>query len=143
MAEIKTVVPGQFAITAQPAVDDVGNLAGEGYRTVIGNRPDNEQQGQPGAAQIGAAAREQGLEYAHIPVTIGSISREQVDAFRRTFADSPQPVVAHCGSGKRSFLLWAAGEVIHGGRPVDELLERASALGIDASELPAIADRLR
>lgn len=141
MPAIKTVVPGQFAITAQPAAEDLGSIASEGYRTVIGNRPDNEEQGQPSAAQINAAAREQGLHYAHLPVTTGTISRDQVEAFRKTLADSPQPVVAHCGSGKRSFLLWAAGEVIYGGRSVDELLEHASAVGIDASELPTIAER--
>lgn len=141
MPAIKTVIPGRFAVTAQPAPADLGSIANEGYRTLIGNRPDNEQKDQPSAAQIDAAAREKGLHYAHLPVTADSISRGQIEKFRNILVDAPQPVLAHCGSGKRSFLLWAAGEVIYGGRSADDLVEHASTLGFDASELPNIVER--
>lgn len=142
MVEPKVVVPNKFSVMAQPEPADVELLAEQGYRAIINNRPDNEKNDQPKAAEVRESARQQGLHYEHMPVTLESITREDVLAFRQSVILAPDPVVAHCGTGKRSYLLWAAGEIIDGGRSAEELMDEAKAVGLDAKELPQIIERI-
>jgi len=142
MLELKVVVPNKLAVMPQPTPDDAQALAEQGYRSIINNRPDNEKPDQPKAADVRAAAKQQGLHYEHMPVTIESITREDVFAFRQSFILAPPPVAAHCGTGKRSYLLWAAGEVINADRPVQDLVNQGAAIGIDAKELQQVVDRI-
>lgn len=143
MVEPKVVVPNKFAITAQPQPADVELLAEQGYRAIINNRPDGEKNDQPKAEEVREAARQQGLHYEHMPVTLESITREDVLAFRQSVVLAPDPVVAHCGTGKRSYILWAAGEIIDKGRGVDELITHGESIGVDVQkELPQVINRI-
>jgi sulfide:quinone oxidoreductase len=142
MLEPKVVVPDKFAIMPQPSPDDVEALASQGYRSIINNRPDNESSGQPRAADVRAAAKEHGLHYEHMPVALASITPEDVYAFRESYIMAPHPVVAHCASGKRSYLLWAAGEVVDGDGSVQELSEKAKSLGFEVPELKDLVSRV-
>lgn len=135
MLELKTVVPGQFSVSAQPSPQDVDLLAEQGFKTIINNRPDSEAQGQPAAAQVQAAAQKHGINYIHIPVTVDTISKDDVESFAQAYQNAERPVVAHCGTGKRAYLLWAAGEVLYKGRASADLIDQASGIGIDAIEL--------
>lgn len=128
MFQVKTIVPGKFAVAGQPAPQDLLTVAEQGYRTLISNRPDSEAESQPSAEVMRASAATHGLDYVHIPVTLGSISRRDIDAFQEAVESAPKPVLAHCGSGKRAFLLWAAGEVLYHNRPADELVEQAASV---------------
>lgn len=141
MIELKTVVPGQLTVTAQPMPEDLDPLEKQGYKTLISNRPDNEQEGQPSTEQMRAAAEEHNLTYIHIPVTLDSISRADIDAFYKALQSTESPTIAHCGSGRRSYLLWAAGEVLYHGRAVDELVGQAARIGFDVNELQQIIEK--
>lgn len=138
MFKVRTVIPGKLAVAAQPVSADLSVLAEHGFKTLISNRPDNEAENQPTADEIRAAAAKHGLSYIHIPVTLGTLSRRDIDAFREALEKSPGPAVAHCGSGKRAFLLWAAGEVLYGNRSVHELVDQAAGIDFDAKELHQI-----
>ncbi len=142
MLELKVVIPNKLAVMPQPTPEDVKALAEQGYRSIINNRPDNEKPGQPKAADVRAAAKQHGLHYEHMPVTIESITREDVFAFRQSFTLAPPPVAAHCATGRRSYLLWAAGEVVNAGRPVQDLIDQGAAIGIDAKDLQQVMDRI-
>lgn len=135
MLELKTVIPGQFSVSAQPSPQDVDLLAEQGYKTIINNRPDSEAQGQPAAAQVQVAAQKHGINYIHIPVTVDTISKSDIECFAQAYQHAALPVVAHCGTGKRAYLLWAAGEVLYKGRASADLIHQASGIGIDAKEL--------
>ena len=92
-----------FATAAQISPADVGQIAALGYRTLINNRPDGEGgAGQPTSAEIEAAARAAGLQYAHLPVISGQITEPQARRFAELLATSPTPVLAFCRSGARS-----------------------------------------
>lgn len=135
MIELKTVVPGQLSVAAQLTPAHLDLLAQQGYKTVINNRPNNETQDQPAANEVQQAAQKHGMDYIHIPVTVDSISGDDVKAFWDAFNNADLPIVAHCGTGKRAYLLWAAGEVLYNGRSSADLIEQASGIGIDAIEL--------
>lgn len=138
MFQVKTVIPGNFAVAAQPTPQDLTILAEQGYKTIINNRPDNEAQNQPKAEDMRTAAAKHGLDYIHIPVTLNTISKSDIDAFRDALQKSPGPAIAHCGSGKRAYLLWAAGEVLYHNRSVEELVGQAAGIDLDAKELHQI-----
>jgi uncharacterized protein (TIGR01244 family) len=136
------VAPG-FAVAAQLTKADIAALAQRGYRTIVNNRPDDEEPGQPTAAEIRAEAERLGLTYIHIPVTTGTITAKDVAAVTRAAQKSPQPVVAHCRSGTRSYLLWAAGQALDGGADPSALVAEAAKRGYDLQSLPDLVARLR
>jgi len=134
------LAPGLSAAGKLDAAD-IEALAASGVRTIINNRPDNEDPGQLPAAEARRLAEAHGIAYHHIPVTAASLSRADVDAFAATLRSAPQPVVAHCRSGTRSTLLWALARLREGADP-STLIAEAARHGIDIAALPAFAARL-
>ncbi|HKP79063.1 MAG TPA: sulfur transferase domain-containing protein, partial [Phenylobacterium sp.] len=61
-------VTDDFTTAPQISVADVAEAARQGFKTVISNRPDGEEPGQPPAAEFEAAAQAAGLAFFHIPV---------------------------------------------------------------------------
>ena len=120
---------------------DIDALADSGVRTIVNNRPDNEDPGQLPAAEARRIAEARGIVYHHIPVTAATLSRGDVDAFAAVLASAPQPIVVHCRSGTRSTLLWALARMREGADPLS-LIAEAARHGIDIAALPAIAARL-
>jgi uncharacterized protein (TIGR01244 family) len=142
MTETHKIAP-ELAVTAQPSKEDVGALAAQGFRTLINNRPGGEEPGQLSPDEERVKAERHGLAYIHIPITLSSVSKEDVEAFHRAVQESPKPVVAHCKSGTRSYLLWAAGEVLSEGRDPNELVNEAAAAGYKLQSLPDLVTRLK
>lgn len=141
MSSPTEIAPG-LAVTAQPDTCDIAALAGLGYLTLINNRPDGEEAGQIPAAAARAEAERLGLAYIHIPVTAGTITAADVAAFDRAVRESWRPVVAHCRSGTRSYLLWAAARALNGRANPAALVAEAAAKGFDLKSLPDVLGRL-
>ena len=135
-------VADDLAVTAQPSKADIQRFAELGYRTIINNRPDGEEPGQLSAAEAKAEADRANMAYVHLPVKTGAITASDVEAFQRALRESPKPVVAHCKTGTRSYLLWAAREALSGQRDAAEIVKQAAAAGYDLSSLPALVERL-
>ena len=91
----------------QPSVDDIGELANRGYRSIIGNRPEGEAPDQPKWADLKAGATARGMEAVLIPVVASQISEADVRAFAEAMERLPKPIAAFCRTGTRSALLWA------------------------------------
>ncbi|TPG06578.1 TIGR01244 family sulfur transferase [Sphingomonas oligophenolica] len=117
---------------------DVATAAAEGFRTIIDNRPDDEEPGQPSAATIEAAAREHGLAFIHIPVVPGTVSDGQAAAMVRALAEEPGPALGYCRSGTRAATLWALAQ--SGKVAPDTLINTARSAGYD---LEALRPRLQ
>lgn len=96
------------AVSAQISAEDVAEIAAQGYRVLINNRPDGEESTQPAGAAIAAAAQAAGLEYHHIPVTAASFPGEHFDAMSDLLDDPQRPVLAFCRSGTRCANLWVS-----------------------------------
>ncbi len=132
-----------LAVTDQPSKSDIGELAALGYRTLINNRLDGEVPFQLSSDDARAEALRHGMDYVHLPVKGSQIRRSDVDAFHRALREHPQPAVAHCQSGFRSFMLWAAGEALAGRRDLGVLVAEGAAAGYDVKSLPDLVARLR
>ncbi len=120
-----------LSVSTQIAVADIAALAAQGFRSVINNRPDGEEPGQPSNATLAAAASRAGLDYRHIPVVPGQLQQAQVTAFAAALADMPGPVLAFCRTGTRSSTLWA----LQAKGSADTILETARVAGYDLSAL--------
>jgi uncharacterized protein (TIGR01244 family) len=114
-------------VAGQILPGDVAAVAAAGMRTIVNNRPDHEEPGQPLGADIEAAAAAAGLGYRHIPLA-GGFSHTQVEAMAETLEAGP--VLAFCKSGTRSTYLWALAQAARG-VPAAELAEAAAGAGYD------------
>ncbi|MEP1706482.1 MAG: sulfur transferase domain-containing protein, partial [Marinobacter sp.] len=70
-----------ISVSPQLTVEDVGEAAKLGFKTLVANRPDAEEPGQPGMADIEAAAHANGMEWVYLPVESGNIFDNDVDRF--------------------------------------------------------------
>ena len=95
-----------FFVAGQIRVADLEAIVGHGIRSIVNNRPDGEDFGQPPSAEIAAAAAELGLGYAHVPVNSGWITQQDVEDFNRACAALEAPILLFCRSGTRCMALW-------------------------------------
>jgi sulfide:quinone oxidoreductase len=102
----KQIAPG-FSVSAQLTTEDVRDAAAQGFKSIICNRPDGEESGQPTGAHIQAEAKALGLAFAYIPVTPPGASADDSKAMRQALDTMPAPVLAYCRSGARSSKIWA------------------------------------
>lgn len=90
----------------QPA--DVATIAADGFTTIICNRPDGEDFGQPAVSDIEAECEAQGVMFKFIPIDRSGLTMEMVEGFQTAVKASEGPVLAYCRSGQRSSVLWQA-----------------------------------
>jgi uncharacterized protein (TIGR01244 family) len=138
----RTEITPSLSVAGQISKSDIAELAKAGFATIINNRPDNEEPGQFSAAEAEAEARKQGLEYRYQPIVTGAITRAQVAEFQKLLLRNPGPVLAHCRSGTRCYLMWAAGRVLFDGESALKLVAEAAIKGYDLRVLPALVEKL-
>ena len=122
------------SVSAQIAPVDVEDIARRGFRTLICNRPDGEDVGQPSFDEIAAVARDAGMQVVFQPVTSATIDVEAARRFAETLEASPGPVLAYCRSGTRCTTLWTIAGVL-AGKPKKELRSAAARAGYDMTNL--------
>jgi len=123
----------------QPSVEEIGELADRGYRSIIGNRPDGEAPDQPAWNELKAAALARGMEAVHIPVVASKIGEADVRAFREALERLPKPIAAFCRTGTRSTLLWALAN--EASLTVDERIRIAAKEGYDLEPFRALLSK--
>ncbi|RZM31155.1 uncharacterized protein (TIGR01244 family) [Sphingomonas sp. PP-CE-1A-559] len=130
-----------ISVAPQIAVEQVADIAAAGFKTIVNNRPDDEDAGQPSGDAIRAAAEAAGLKYVSIPVTHAGFSHPQIDAMTQALTDSDGPVLAYCRSGTRSCNLWALAAAKAGRNP-NLLLAQAEDAGYDLRGIRPMLDAL-
>jgi uncharacterized protein (TIGR01244 family) len=96
-----------FGTLGQIDPSHLAEIAQQGYKSVINNRPDGEGgPEQPSNAAIQAEAEKLGLNYAFLPVVPSAITQAQVVEMARLLKSMPGPILAFCRSGARSTNLY-------------------------------------
>lgn len=131
-----------FYVAGQLDPSEAAALRDQGIATIINNRPDGEEPGQPSAGEAQAAFAAAGIGYHHVPVTMQTLSPEAVEAFRAAWQAAEGPVVAHCRSGMRSALLWALAEARYGERGPEAILQQALEAGYDLSSAAGLLQQV-
>jgi sulfide:quinone oxidoreductase len=122
-----------FAVAPQIAPEEVPRIAEAGYRSVLCNRPDDEEPGQPSFDAVAEAARAAGMEARCVPIVSGQVTPQSAEDFRAALDQMPKPILAYCRSGTRCTVLWSLTR--HGDMDTDEILRRTRAAGYDMSGL--------
>ena len=130
-----------ISVAPQIAVEHVADIAATGFKTIVNNRPDDEDAGQPSGDAIRAAAEAAGLNYVAIPVTHAGFSHPQIDAMTQALTEAKGPVLAYCRSGTRSCNLWALAAAKAGRNP-NLLLAQAEDAGYDLRGIRPMLDAL-
>ena len=129
-------------VAAQLQAADVAELAGLGVKHLICNRPDNEEMGQLNLADIEALAAEHGMDVAYVPITMNSLSMDDVEAFGAWYVQDAAPKAAYCRSGTRSSLLWALSQVAAGKISAAAAQAAVSKTGRDVSNAAGLLQQL-
>jgi sulfide:quinone oxidoreductase len=136
-------VTSTLVVGGQIIAADMQALADRGVRSIICNRPDGEEPGQPAFAEIAAAAWAAGIETRYLPIS-GPPTDAAAAAFGAALQALPGPVFAYCRTGQRSVTAWALSQARV--RSVADILAAAGAAGYDiGAAVPRIAEagRLR
>jgi uncharacterized protein (TIGR01244 family) len=113
----------------------VRGLREAGFTCLVNHRPDDEEPGQPPAAEIARACAEAGMSVVHAPAR-GLPDAASVAATRDALDGlGDGKAVFFCRSGMRSAAAWAMAERLAGGEP-DVLREAALSAGYDLSRVP-------
>jgi uncharacterized protein (TIGR01244 family) len=135
MNRIVQITP-HFAVTGALRPDDLAEAARQGFRSVLSNLPDGELRTAPSSAQEGELAAGAGLGFRHIPVPRAEVfSVPVVSQMRAVLGLLDPPILAHCASGQRSALAWAAAAASC--QSADRVLAVLAAAGFDFEPLRA------
>jgi uncharacterized protein (TIGR01244 family) len=141
-----TYITPQFAVTDAMAPEDFATAAALGFRAVLSNRPDGEAAAQMTARQESILAWRNGLKFRHVPAAkLDLFTDEVVEAMGDAVAALDGPILAHCASGVRSAIAWAAASART--QNVDCVMAALRQAGFDLDflrdDLEAQADRAR
>lgn len=129
----------EFSVSPQVDAAHIREIAGAGFKSIMCNRPDHEEPGQPDFDSIAEIAKQEGLEVCWVPVVSGMMTQEALDEFRRALDEMPRPMLAYCRSGTRCTMLWAICK--HGAMDDADIAGRAAKAGYDVSGLLAQLSR--
>lgn len=104
--DFREITP-DYAVSGQITPEQIAEVKAAGFRSVICNRPDEEQPGQPPASSVERAAEAAGLQFRFIPVVSGQITPADVDKMADALETLEGPVFAYCRSGARCTNLYA------------------------------------
>ena len=134
MADIRSVTDG-FSVSPQIALDDVQAVADAGFKTIICNRPDGEEDGQPTIAALKDASEAAGLTFLALPFS-GTPSEQIADQMGTLIETAEGPVLGFCRSGTRSITAWALAQ--RGQGRGETIAAQGAAAGYDLSGLLTI-----
>jgi len=136
-------IDDDLSVAGQITRQEIADLAQQGFATIINNRPDDEEPGQLPAADAKAEAERLGLDYRYQPVTTSTLTKADVLAFHHALSRAPKPVLAHCRSGTRCYLLWGLSKALFEHESPLQIAARAAQQGYDLRVLPALVEKLR
>lgn len=137
MPKITYITPG-FAVSGALEPADFAKAAATGFKAIVSNLPNGESTRHPSSTAEAELAAEAGLAFRHIPATKHDVLGDRVvDATGRALSELEGPILAHCASGLRSTLAWAAAAARS--QPADCVIATLKVAGFD---LAALRDEL-
>lgn len=135
--DIRRISP-DYAVSPQIEPEDLPEIAAQGFRTVVCNRPDPEVPVELSSEAMRIAAEAAGLRFVDNPVTHPTMTPERIAAQAEAMREGP--VLAYCASGTRSSVLWSLAQA--GSLPTDEIVAATARAGYDLSGLRPRLDLL-
>ena len=96
-----------YSVSPQIDVTDVPSIAQAGFKSVICNRPDQENPVSRQIEAIKAAVEAAGMDFAENVFDPSSFGPDKIERQAELLAQLPGPVFAYCASGNRCSVVWA------------------------------------
>ena len=96
----------EYSVTGQILPTDLDEIKAMGFKSIVCNRPDEEEPGQPSFAEVAARAKELGLDIAHVPVGRMGVDAEAVKGMVDALDEFQRPMLGYCRSGARSTAIY-------------------------------------
>ena len=96
----------QVSVAGQMTTDKFQQLIKAGFKSVIVNRPDQEQDNTVSVAQLRQIAEQSQISVIYQPILSGKISQTDVIEFAKYYNELPKPILMVCRSGSRSSILF-------------------------------------
>lgn len=96
----------QVSVAGQMTTDKFQQLIQAGFKSVIVNRPDQEQGNTVSVAQLRQIAEQSQVSVIYQPILSGKISQTDVTEFAKYYNELPKPILMVCRSGSRSSILF-------------------------------------
>lgn len=96
----------QVSVAGQMTTDKFQQLIKAGFKSVIINRPDQEQGNTVSVAQLRQIAEQSQVSVIYQPILSGKISQTDVTEFAKYYNELPKPILMVCRSGSRSSILF-------------------------------------
>jgi sulfide:quinone oxidoreductase len=141
MNKVTHITP-HIAVTGALQPADFAAIAAAGFKSVLSNLPDGESTAYPTSRQESELAARAGLGFRHVPATKADLFTSRVvDGVGDALSELPGPVLAHCASGVRSAVAWAAAASRY--QSADRVLEALSAAGFNLEAVRGELESLR
>ncbi|SFO40958.1 beta-lactamase hydrolase domain-containing protein [Nitrosospira briensis] len=102
-----TTINDNFSTSPQISAKDLTDIKAGGFKSVICNRPDDEDGGaHPAHNLLESEAKELGLQFAYLPIVPGQINETHVEQFKTLISELPGPILGYCRLGIRSKTLY-------------------------------------
>lgn len=96
----------QVSVAGQMTTDKFQQLIKAGFKSVIVNRPDQEQGNTVSVAQLRQIAEQSQVSVIYQPILSGKISQTDLIEFAKYYNELPKPILMVCRSGSRSSILF-------------------------------------
>ena len=96
----------QVSVAGQMTTDKFQQLIQAGFKSVIVNRPDQEQGNTVSVAQLRQIAEQSEVSVIYQPILSGKISQTDVTEFAKYYNELPKPILMVCRSGSHSSILF-------------------------------------
>ncbi|MFO7771469.1 TIGR01244 family phosphatase [Roseovarius gahaiensis] len=136
--DIRQITP-DYAVSPQIKAQDIPDIKAAGFRSIMCNRPDGEEFGQPDFDAIAKAAQDAGLEVRCVPIVSGMVTPQAAQDFATALDQMPKPMLAYCRSGTRCTMLWSI--VNHGELSGEDIVAATRNAGYDMAGLVRQLDR--
>ena len=122
-----------YSVAPQIAIKDVATILNAGFKSVICNRPDQENPVHCQIEAIKTAVLAVGLEFAENVFDSYSFGSDKVERQTELLKQLPGPVLAYCASGNRCSVIWAF--ALAGTLEIDAILDATNHAGYQLSHI--------
>ena len=103
---LSKILNAQVSVAGQMTTDKFQQLIKDGFKSVIVNRPDQEQGNTVSVAQLRQIAEQSQVSVIYQPILSGKISQTDVTEFAKYYNELPKPILMVCRSGSHSSILF-------------------------------------
>lgn len=96
----------QLSVSGQMTTNKFQQLIKDGFKSVIVNRPDQEQGNTVSVLQLRQIAEQSQVSVIYQPINSAHVSKIDVIEFAKYYNELPKPILMVCRSGSRSSALF-------------------------------------